>query len=79
MSIPEYIQAYGIHAERLAHFDALIPILAGNTGVVKLGCLDYEWLAVEHKRAFAGFEGALGGFGCLSRCCACRHTGHEQR
>ena len=56
MYIPKDVEADSIHAESLAHLDAMFPILARYTGVVKLSRLDHERLAPEEESLVADRE-----------------------
>ena len=56
VEVPEDVDAHGVHALRLDHADAVLPVLAGDTGEVHLARLDDERTAVEEERAFADFE-----------------------
>ena len=56
MSIPKDVEAYGVHAERLAELNALIPIGLRDTRVVKLGGLHNKGLTVEQERTLASLE-----------------------
>ncbi len=58
VGIPERVQTHRIHAQGLAHLDALVPVLAGYTGVVELGSLYHKGLAVEQECAVAGLKSA---------------------
>ena len=62
VDVPEDVDAHGVHAQRLAHLDAMLPVSLGNARVVNLCSLHHERLAVEQERAFACFKSP---FGCL--------------
>ena len=60
VQVPEYVDADGIHAESLAHLDAVLPILTRNTWIMNLRRLNHKWLSVKkeglvacHKRVLA--------------------------
>ena len=56
MDVPENIKANGVHAECLAHLDALIPIGTWDARIVKFGSFDHKGLAIQQKSFFAGGE-----------------------
>ena len=56
MDVPENIKANSVHAERLAHLDALIPIGTWNARIVEFGSFDHKGLAIQQKSVFAGGE-----------------------
>ena len=56
MRIPENINTNGIHAEGFAHLNAMLPVFAWNTGVMHLGCLNGERLAVKKERLVTYLE-----------------------
>ena len=49
VDVPEDVDAQRVHAESLAHLDALFPVGTGNTGVMDFGSLHHEGLAVEQE------------------------------
>jgi len=56
MDIPEDIETERVHAESLAHFDALFPVGAGDARIVHLSCLNHKRPAVEEESAFSHCE-----------------------
>ena len=58
MDVPENVDADGVHAQRLAHADAMLPVGARDAGIVNLGGLHDEGLAVEQERLVARGERA---------------------
>ena len=62
VDVPKHVEADGVHAEGLAHLDAVIPVLAWNARIVQLGRLDHKGLPVEQERAFA--HGEVARLGC---------------
>jgi len=59
MDVPENVDAYGIHAQRLAHLDAVLPIRTRDARIVNLGCLHHERLSVQQEGLVAHGEGSL--------------------
>ena len=59
MCIPEYVQTDSVHAQGFAQFDALVPIRFGDAWVVQFGSFYDEWLPVQQKGTFSGFEAGL--------------------
>ena len=49
VDVPEDVDAHGIHAQCLAHLDAVFPVGTRNAGIVNLGRLHDERLSVEQK------------------------------
>ena len=66
MDVPENIKANGVHAECLAHLDALFPIGTRDAGIMKLGSFDHKGLAIQQECVLAGGEIAT-----ASQCCEC--------
>ena len=60
MDIPENVDTHGIHAQRLAHLDAVVPIGARDARIVDFGSLHHERLAVEQEGLVARGEGMCG-------------------
>ena len=46
VDVPENVQTDGVHARRLAHLDAVLPVGAWNARVVHLGGFDDEGLTI---------------------------------
>ena len=69
MDVPENIKANGVHTERFAHLDALIPIGTWNARIVKFGSFDHKGLAIQQKSVFSDGEIAT-----ASQCCKCGKT-----
>ena len=59
MNVPENVDADGIHAQRLAHLDAMLPIGTRDARIVNLGRLHHERLSVQQKGLVAHGEGSL--------------------
>ena len=55
--VPEDVYADGVHAESLAHLDAMLPVGTGNAGIVQFGSLYHEWFAVKKESALASLKG----------------------
>ena len=53
VDVPEHIKAKRVHAQRLAHADAVLPIGARNARVMHFGSLDDKRFAVEQEGALA--------------------------
>ena len=64
MDVPEDIDADGVHAQCLAHLDAMLPVGAWDARIVNLGSLDHKGFAVKQKRLVACGECVL----CLGQC-----------
>jgi hypothetical protein len=47
VDIPEHIEADGVHAQRLAHLDAMFPVGAGDARIVEFGSFHHKRFAVE--------------------------------
>ena len=59
MNVPENVDADGIHAQRLAHLDAVLPIGAWDTRIVNLGRFHHERLSVQQEGLVAHSESSL--------------------
>ena len=68
VDIPEDIDAYGIHTQRLAHLDTMLPVGAWDTGVVYFGSLHNERLTVQQKSLVTCLERMSDGKTCKSDC-----------
>ena len=78
MDVPEDVDAHGVHAQRLTHLDAVLPVGTRDTGVVYFGRLHDEGLAVEQEGAFA--SGKRAGLTLRGSCCGrVGHGGHSQQ
>ncbi len=75
--VPEDVDAECVHAQRLAHLDALLPVGSRDAGVVYFGGLDDEGLAVEQECLVAHGEGAAAGGGRRGR--GGRESGRERQ
>ena len=49
VDVPEGVDADGVHAQCLAHLDAVFPIFGGNARVVHFGGFHHERLPVEQE------------------------------
>ena len=78
MDIPEDVDAHGIHAQRLAHLDAVLPVGSRDAGVVDFGSLHDERLAVEQECALAHGKRARLAFRCCCRS-SFRHCRNSQQ
>ena len=56
VDIPEHIQAQRVHAQCLAHLDAVFPVGTRNAGIMHLGSLDDKRLAIEQESIVANHE-----------------------
>ena len=72
MYVPEDVEADGVHAKRLAHLNAVLPVFAWNTWVVQLSCLNNKWLAIQEECLVANSKVAA------FRCSLCIHRKHCQ-
>lgn len=73
MGVPEDVDADGVHAERLAHLDAVFPVFARDTRIMQFGGFHHKGRAVKQKGLVADFEGVL-----LRRCVGqSRHAEQE--
>ena len=70
VDIPEYVEADGVHAQRFAHLDAVLPVGTGNAGVVEFGGFHDEGFAIEQEGLVAYAEG-LGLFFFCRKCVGC--------
>ena len=68
MNVPKDIEADGVHAERLAHFDSVFPVGSRDARVVKFRGFDDERFAVHEERSFADGEVVC----AFRRFCHCR-------
>jgi len=59
VDVPEDIGGDGVEAHGLGHFEACVPVLAGDAGVVKFAGEDFEGLAVEGEVVGFGGEGVV--------------------
>ena len=59
VDVPEHVEAEGVHAKRLAHFYAVLPVGARYARVVHFGSFHDKRLSVEEECAFACFERSL--------------------
>ena len=59
MDVPENVDADGIHAQRLAHLDAVLPIRARDARIVNLCRLYHERLSIQQEGLVAHGEGTL--------------------
>lgn len=60
VSVPESVKTNRIHAERLTELNALIPVRAGNSGIMKFGGLNDERLAIEEERTISNLKAGTG-------------------
>ena len=82
MDVPEHVEAQRVHAQRLAHLNAMLPVGARNTRVVHFGSLHHKGLSVQKECLVA--HGKRAGLLCsLSQCgnsqqpCSQRNDGKE--
>ena len=59
MDVPENIDTDGIHSQRLAHLDAVLPIGTWDARIVNLGSLHHERLSVQQEGLVAHSESSL--------------------
>ena len=67
VDVPEDVGGDGVEAHGACHFQACVPVLAGDAGVVELAGEDLERLAVEEELVAPDDEGVLrggAGLGC---------------
>jgi hypothetical protein len=57
--VPENVDANGVHAQCLAHPDAVFPIWSGDARIVNFGRFYHKRLAIEQKCAFTDGEIAV--------------------
>ena len=79
MDVPEDVDAHGIHAQRLAHLDAMLPVGTGNTGIMDFGSLYDERFAVEQECSLADGERAGLAFRCCRRSSVCHCRNSQQQ
>ena len=60
MDVPEDVGGDGVEAHGLRHFEASVPVLAGDAGVVEFAGEDFEGLAVEGEVVAFDGEGVRG-------------------